>query len=142
LNDAPQAPYPRDAFMRLPMIYREEGSATRAIMESFFERSKIIVSKKIELTSNEAVKQAVIAGLGYSVMPLIGIRNELRMGQLRIIAANDFPISSQWRLIWLKNKKLPPLAAAYLNYLKANKAEVVKNTFSWINEAPDFKGIV
>lgn len=133
-HDKTLEPYSRDSFMRLPMIYREEGSATRIIMESFFERSKIVVSKKIELTSNEAVKQAVIAGLGYSVMPLIGIRNELKMGQLCIIPALDFPISSQWRLIWLKSKRLSPVASAYLNYLRERKEQIILERFSWVND--------
>ncbi|HVW12372.1 MAG TPA: LysR family transcriptional regulator [Mucilaginibacter sp.] len=138
-HDRSLEPYDRGAFTKLPMIYREEGSATRMIMEGFFERSKIVVEKKIELTSNEAVKQAVIAGLGYSVMPLIGIRNELKIGELTVIPAVDFPISSEWRLIWLKSKKLSPVASEYLGYLKQNKEIVIKEKFAWINDVRRFK---
>ena len=54
----------------LPLIYREEGSGTRHSMERFIEKKKISVVKKITLTSNEAVKQAVVAGIGCSIMPL------------------------------------------------------------------------
>ena len=68
----------------------------------------------MELTSNEAVKQSVIAGLGYSIMPLIGIRNELLSGELKIIPSMGFPIKSKWRLIWLKGKKLSPISEAFL----------------------------
>jgi DNA-binding transcriptional LysR family regulator len=120
---------PKIVFGELPMIYREQGSATRSVMEGFFERSKIIVSKKIELTSNEAVKQAVIAGLGYSIMPLIGIRNEIKNKDLSIIPIDGFPIITKWRLIWLKNKKLSPLNLAYLNYLRDNKAKLAMDHF-------------
>jgi DNA-binding transcriptional LysR family regulator len=66
-----------DIFKDLPLIFREKGSGTRQTMETFIERNNISVLKKMELTSNEAVKQALLAGLGYSIMPLIGIRNEL-----------------------------------------------------------------
>ncbi len=125
--------YTRGVFNKLPMIYREQGSATRTIMEGFFDRSKIIVSKKIELTSNEAVKQAVIAGLGYSIMPLIGIRNEIKSGELKILPTEGFPIRSQWRLIWLENKKLSPISQAYLAYLRENKYNIINDSFSWIN---------
>ena len=59
-------------FTRYPLIYREEGSATRTAMENFFQNRNISVGMKLQLTSNEAVKQAVIAGVGISVMPLIG----------------------------------------------------------------------
>ena len=63
-------------FNDLSLIYREKGSGTRHVMEKFIERNNISVKKKMELTTNEAVKQAVIAGLGYSIMPLIGIKSE------------------------------------------------------------------
>ena len=127
----PSEKYKKQIFTQLPMIYREQGSATRSIMESFFDRSKIIVNKKIELTSNEAVKQAVIAGLGYSIMPVIGIRNELKTGELQILPIEGFPILSQWRLIWLRSKKLSPVASAYLAHVRLSKTEVVANSFAW-----------
>jgi len=127
----PSEKYKKQIFTQLPMIYREQGSATRSIMGSFFDRSKIIVNKKIELTSNEAVKQAVIAGLGYSIMPVIGIRNELKTGELQILPVEGFPILSQWRLIWLRNKKLSPVASAYLAHVRLLKNEVVANSFAW-----------
>jgi DNA-binding transcriptional LysR family regulator len=77
--------YTKDIFKDLPLIYREKGSGIRQTMESFIERNKIPVLKKMELTSNEAVKQAVLAGLGYSIMPLIGIKNELHNDELQIV---------------------------------------------------------
>jgi DNA-binding transcriptional LysR family regulator len=128
-----QEQYKQDIFTKLPMIYREQGSATRTIMEGFFDRSKIIISKKIELTSNEAVKQAVIAGLGYSIMPLIGLRNEIKTGEVKILPTEGFPIRSQWRLIWLQNKKLSPISLTYLGYLRENKYMIIEGYFSWIN---------
>ena len=85
----------------------------------------------MQLTSNEAVKQAVIAGLGYSIIPLIGIKNELSNGQLHIIPSQGLPMISNWRLIWLKKKKLSPVAEAYLNYIKNHKQEIIQNNFQW-----------
>lgn len=69
--------YKKDIFKELPLIFREAGSGTRQTMEQFIDKNKITVVKKMELTSNEAVKQALLAGLGYSIMPLIGIKNQL-----------------------------------------------------------------
>ncbi|MFY8068613.1 MAG: LysR family transcriptional regulator, partial [Flavobacterium sp.] len=60
-----------------PLIYRELGSATRLSMENFLDKTGIIPNMKMQLTSNEAVKQSVIAGLGLSIMPLIGLKNDL-----------------------------------------------------------------
>ena len=93
--------YDSSVLETLPLIYREPGSGTRYVMEQFTEANNLPVRKKLELTTNEAVKQAVLAGLGYSVMPLIGIRNELETGTLQIIPVKGFPITSTWRLIWL-----------------------------------------
>lgn len=116
----------------IPLIYREPGSGTRFIMENFIEKNKLSVKKKMELTSNEAVKQAVLAGLGYSIMPVIGIKNELINGSLKIIPIQDLNIKSKWSLIWLKEKKLSPIALEYLKFLKKEKAAIIENKFSWL----------
>lgn len=112
-----------------PLIYREEGSATRNAMEQYFKQKKD--RKTMTLTSNEAVKQALIAGLGYSVLPLIGLGNELSAKELHIIPSYDLPIVTHWRLIWLKGRRLSPVAEAYLKYIRAKKYEIIQNNFKW-----------
>jgi len=118
----------------LPLLYREQGSGTRQTMERFIEKKRITVFKKIELTSNEAVKQSILAGLGYSIMPLIGIRNEIGNGELKIIPVKGLPIRTTWRLIWLKGKKHSPAAGAYLKYLERSKQNIIKEYFSWYED--------
>lgn len=110
-----------------PLIYREDGSATRKAMDEYFAMGS--KRKSIKLTSNEAVKQAVIAGLGYSILPLIGIKNELANGQLHIIPSKGLPIVTSWRLIWLKKKKLSPIAQAYLEYIRKHKEQMIERNF-------------
>ena len=117
----------------IPIIYREEGSGTRYVMEKFIENNKLKVIKKLELTSNEAVKQAVLAGLGCSIMPLIGIKNELKNGDLQIVPVKGLPIQSNWNLIWLKEKKFSPVSSAYLKFIKEEKERIIQESFSWIN---------
>ena len=102
-------------------------------MENFIAKNKIKIKKKIELTSNEAVKQSVIAGLGLSIMPLIGIRNEIETGLLKIIPMKGLPIQTTWQLIWLKEKRLSPIAKSYLSYLEKEKETIIKNYFSLPN---------
>ena len=121
----------KDIFSDLPLIFREKGSGTRLTMEGFIEKNKITVLKKMELTTNEAVKQAILAGLGYSVMPLIGIKNELQSKQLHIINIKGLPITTTWSLIWLKGKKHSPVSKAYLEYLEREKAKIILEKFSW-----------
>lgn len=126
-----QAPYSRQLFKELPLIYREPGSGTRQAMENFIARHHVTVVKKMELTSNEAVKQAVLAGLGYSIMPLIGIRNELHNKELQIIPVQGLPIKTQWSLIWPKGKKHSPVAQAFLEHITREKSTLVKEYFNW-----------
>ncbi len=127
-----KTPYDKKIFERLPLIFRENGSGTRHTMEKFFYANKINVRKKLELTSNEAVKQAVLAGLGCSIMPLIGIRSELTHGELQIIPIKGLPIKSNWQLIWLKNKNFSPVSASFLNYIKKEKSRIIKEKFDWV----------
>jgi DNA-binding transcriptional LysR family regulator len=101
-------------------------------MEEFIKRNNLPISKKIELTSNEAVKQAVMSGLGYSIMPLIGIKNELRNKDLQIIEVVGLPISTTWNLVWLTAKKLSPAANAFLEYVKLEKKQIIADYFSWV----------
>ena len=119
-------------FTEQPLLYRERGSATRKAMEAFIEGKNLPVKKKIELTSNEALKQSVIAGLGYSIMPMIGIKNSLNNGDITIIPFKGLPIRTQWNLVWLKRKKLSPVAQAYIDFLESEKENITTKYFDWI----------
>ncbi len=121
----------KSIFDSLPLIYRESGSGTRYVMEKYIEQNSLPVKKKMELATNEAVKQAVIAGLGYSIMPLIGLKNELLNGDLQIIPVKGFPITSTWHLIWLKGKNLSPAALSFLQYIQTEKEKIIKEKFDW-----------
>ncbi|TDQ18312.1 DNA-binding transcriptional LysR family regulator [Algoriphagus boseongensis] len=114
-----------------PLIFREEGSATRIAMEQYLQSQEKVHRKRIELTSNEAVKQAVIAGIGDSIMPLIGVRNELLNHELHIIPAPGLPVKSDWRLVWLKGKKLSVVSQAFLEYLRNEKQSLTQKYFDW-----------
>lgn len=110
-------------------VFRENGSATRLAMERYLVKHKIKVLKKMELTSNEAVKQAVIAGIGISIMPIIGIQGALKNGDLQILDIKDLPLETNWNLIWLKTKNLSNVAKAFRKYMEENKDEIIKNQF-------------
>jgi DNA-binding transcriptional LysR family regulator len=122
---------PEDFLENSTIIFREEGSGTRQTMEAYLTQNALTVSKKIELTSNEAVKQAILSDLGYSIMPLIGIKNELQNHQLEIIAQQDLPIITHWQLIWLKDKKHSPVAQRFLEFLDKEKDNIIANQFDW-----------
>ena len=119
---------------KMPLIHREEGSGTRLLMQRFFDLNKYNPKYRFQLRSNEAVKQAVIAGLGYSLLPLVSMRNELENGQINTVKKDGFPIDNQWRLVYLKNKRLSPVAKAFLEYIKLNKVKIINEEFSWMEK--------
>jgi DNA-binding transcriptional LysR family regulator len=120
-----------DILANQPLLFREKGSATRDAMERFLIEKELPSFKKIELTSNEALKQAIVAGLGYSIMPLIGLKNEIKNGDLEIIDLDGLPIVTHWNLVWLKTKKLSPVAEAYLEFVRAEKERIIEEKFAW-----------
>jgi DNA-binding transcriptional LysR family regulator len=67
-------------------------------------------------------------------MPLIGIKNELQSGDLKIIPVEGLPVRTTWSLIWLKGKKHSPVSIAFLRYLEKHKEEIVREKFSWYEQ--------
>ncbi len=125
----PSSPDIKTVFQDLPLIFREPGSGTRETMERFLNQHKLSFRKKLELTSNEAVKQAVLAGLGFSIMPLIGIRNEIKMERLKVLPVEGLPIMTKWQLIWMNGKNLTPVAQSFLDYIDCEKELILQEFF-------------
>jgi DNA-binding transcriptional LysR family regulator len=111
------------------LIFREHGSATRNAMQSFLNNNQINIKRSMQFTSNEAVKQAVRAGLGLSIMPLIGIRSELTLNNMTIIPMKGLPIVTQWHLVYGSGKKLSPACLALIDYIKENKKQIIEEHF-------------
>jgi DNA-binding transcriptional LysR family regulator len=124
-------PLNKSVFDELPLIYREAGSGTRVTMQRYFQKANIVPRIRMELTSNEAVKQAVMAGLGYSIQSLLSIKNELRQKEIKIIPVKGLPLTENWRLVWLKKKNMSEVARAFLGYIRKNKQEIYKKNFAW-----------
>jgi DNA-binding transcriptional LysR family regulator len=119
-------------------LFRENGSATRLAMEKYLVKHKIKVLRKMELTSNEAVKQAIIANLGISLMPIIGINDALKNGDLQIIKIKDLPIETNWNLIWLKSKNLSRVAKEFQEYIVKSKEDVIEKQFKKYNNSDKY----
>lgn len=122
-----------NALKKTPLIFREYGSATRQAMETYMKANDFPFGKRLELTSNEAVKQAVIAGLGVSLMPVIGLKNSLLTNVVRVVSSKGCPITTEWNLIWVKNKKLSPVALSFLEFIKSEKKRITDDKFSWFD---------
>jgi DNA-binding transcriptional LysR family regulator len=113
----------------VPLIFRELGSGTRSMIEKYLNTQNITVTRKMILTGNEAVKQALMAGFGCSIMPEIGIKNELKNGLLHLIPYRGLPLESNWYLVWNKGKKHNQVAKHYLDYIQQEKSKVIEKYF-------------
>ena len=105
------------ALEAFPFIVREPGSGTRKAMEDFFREHRITPRISMEMSSNETIKQAVMAGMGISFLSLHTMGLELRSELLHIIEVEGTPIMRTWNLVRLLSKLLSPAAEAFRYYL-------------------------
>src|SRR5687768_17342279 len=106
-------------------LLREPGSGTRSAMERFFAEHRISISKGMEADTNEAIKQAVQAGMGLAIMSLHTAELELETKRLRILDVQDFPIMRHWHVVHRKNKRLSSVAQAFREFLLKEAHELV-----------------
>ena len=114
---------------KIPFVLREKGSGTRTMMEKFFNDRDIHVDSRMELATNEAVKQAVMAGLGASVLSNFSMINELEEKRIEIIEYPGLPIEADWKLIWLKQKKHNPAVKAFIRWMAENRNKIFLEHF-------------
>ncbi len=99
-----------------PFIMREPGSGTRMAVESFFaDRADLKV--EIEIGSNEAIKQAIVGGLGVSVLSRYVLALEGIKGPLTILDVEGFPLQLHWYILYPASKQLSIVARTFLEYL-------------------------
>jgi len=98
-------------------VMREPGSGTRQAMERFFAEHGIGIRHGMQMTRNEAIKQAVRAGLGLSVVSLHTVELELETKRLVILDVAGFPIQRQWHLVYRRGRRLSPAAQAFRQFV-------------------------
>lgn len=103
-----------------PFLLREPGSGTRAACERLFAEHRLKVNVRMVLGSNEAIKQAIVGGLGVSVLSRHTLALDAPLGQLAILDVEDFPIQRHWYVVYPRGKQLSVVARAFLEYLKSN----------------------
>jgi DNA-binding transcriptional LysR family regulator len=100
-----------------PFIMREPGSGTRQAIQSLFNKHKVKVPVRLELGSNEAIKQAIAGGLGISVLSKHTLISEGICGELTLLDVEYFPIRRRWYVVYPTGKQLSVIAEAFLQYL-------------------------
>lgn len=111
-----------------PFIMREPGSGTRKAVKKMFEEHGVKVKVRLELGSNEAIKQAIAGGLGISVISRHVLALEGSTRKLKILDVQGFPIERYWYVIHPKNKQLSVVAEEFLKYLVEEGKQVVEDT--------------
>ncbi|MFM8565709.1 MAG: LysR family transcriptional regulator [Bacteroidota bacterium] len=109
-----------DRLASISLLFREPGSATRQMMERYIQQHGLNVKMRLELSSNEAIKQSILAGLGYSIMPKVSVLSDLEQRNLFIQPVRGLPIRSYWSFVWPEGKKLSPQAQEFLDTVKTN----------------------
>ena len=99
-----------------PMILREPGSGIRDATLKMFEQKGLRPKVRMELGSNEAIKHAVVGGLGLAVLSLHTLTLEGPDGPVALLDVEGFPIMRRWYLVYPKGKELSPVAKAFLEF--------------------------
>lgn len=98
-------------------ILRERGSGTRMALERILKAHNVRITSSMELGSNEAIKQAVIGGLGIAVLSRYALTNEMAAGKLMALPVSGFPLMGNWYIVYPKGKQLSVLAKTLYEFL-------------------------
>ena len=122
-----------------PMILREPGSGIRDAMLRLFDLQNLSLNVRMELGSNEAIKHAIVAGLGLSVLSLHTLALEGPNGPVALLDVDGFPIMRKWYIVYLKGKQLSLVAQAYLDFVHGIEPKIrARLQTQW----PDMKGFL
>jgi len=111
-----------------PFIMREPGSGTRKAVQTLFDEHNILLKVRLDLGSNEAIKQAIAGGLGISVLSAHTLALEGPQSQLTVLDAEQFPIERYWYAVYPNGKQLSIVARAFLEYLLVEAKEITDQT--------------
>jgi DNA-binding transcriptional LysR family regulator len=120
-----QAAIPVEALSEQEFIVRESGSGTRAAMERFFHDAHIEPPRVMEMSSNEAIKQAVIASMGLAFLSLHSAMPELQGDLLVALDVVGLPLSRRWFIVQTDAKPLSQAAAALRDFILAHGGESI-----------------
>lgn len=113
-----------------PFLVREPGSGTRIATQRLFDKHKITPNIRMELGSNEAIKQAIVGELGIAVLSRHCLALEGEAGPLRILDVQGFPIERQWYLAYPEGKQLSIAAQTFYTYLLDEGKKIAEASFA------------
>ena len=105
-------------FAEEPFLMREAGSGTRMIAREIFAAHDLEPKVRMELSTNEAIKQAIIAGLGVSIMSRYTLGLDVTHEQLAVLDVEGFPVEKSWVFAYPVGKQLPVLAQGFMDFTR------------------------
>lgn len=107
-------------FLDAGLLVRESGSGSRLALEVHCQQQRLNVKPAMEIGSNDAVKHAVMAGLGVAVLPKLSILPELELGTLKVVEIPGFPLRRSWCVVYPQAKHPTPAMRAFIDYVQQN----------------------
>jgi len=114
------------------LIIRERGSGTRATLEDLFDDQGLELRVAMEASSNETIKQAVMAGMGLSFISAHTIALEVQTGRLAVLPVAATPVMRDWHALHQTQRRLSPSAAAFLAFLLDSGAQRIEQALSGV----------
>lgn len=112
-----------EAFLGSNLLIREPGSGSRLALEVYCQQHRLKIAPVMELGSNDAVKHAVLAGLGVAVMPKLSVLSELALGSLVPLDIRGFPLRRSWCVVYPQGRHPTPAMKAFVDYVQQNIAQ-------------------
>lgn len=111
-----------------PFLMREPGSGTRFAIEQFLKKHNLKLNVKMTIESNEAIKHAVMSGLGISILSAhtLTFGGNAGLAELRV---DKLPINTSWHMVWPKSKSLSPIADRFLQYVHDEGRRLIEGEF-------------
>jgi DNA-binding transcriptional LysR family regulator len=120
-DDHPLANARSIAFERIaeePFILREPGSGTRLLATRLFEQRGVIPKISLELSTDEAIREAILAGMGVSIMSRFTLGQESESTRLICLDVNGFPLENHWHFAYPIGKQLSATARAFMDFAR------------------------
>ena len=122
---ADEAAIPLERLAQEPLLMREPGSGTRMVVENLFARRNLMPKVRMELCTNEAVKQAILAGLGVSILSRDTLGLDREHSLLRVLDVQGLPLEGYWYFVYPVGKRLSLPAGSLMEFVRVEAKRLV-----------------
>lgn len=113
-----------------PFLMREPGSGTRMVTQKLFEQHGLTPKIRMELSTNEAIREAILAGLGVSILSRYSLGFEAEQTRLTCLDVEGFPLESYWHFVYPVGKQLSVAARAFMDFARVEAKSLVLDRFA------------